>query len=229
MSEQYFILDKGQKLGPFTYEELTDRPLEPDDMVLSPEETDFKPAHSLAGFDDYFKSEGIYYPTPENTRGYRLRLPAFILDLIPVFFGTSIFLSIFFQNYLQSLETIDPMIAVHDKLKAQEFYAHHYPEIFLVVFSFIFIMFVYHTLCETTRMRGSVGKYIFGLAVVDDLGYSLTFGQAAGRNLGKLTYELLFILINIPACLLLLSIPFTAMHQALHDRMAGCFVVKKNR
>jgi len=229
MSEQYFILDKGQKLGPFTYDELIDRPLEPDDMVLSPDETDFKAAHSLAGFDDYFKSEGIYYPTFENTRGYRLRLPAFILDLIIVVFGTTILGAIFFGKYMQQLETIFPMSALGDQSKMQAIFESHYPELVAVQLAFIFIMFVYHSACEASRMRGSVGKYICGLAVVDELGYSIGFGQAAGRNIGKLTYELLSFFLGFIAYLLLLSIPFTQMHQALHDRMAGCFVVKKNR
>ncbi|OCX52931.1 hypothetical protein BEL04_00970 [Mucilaginibacter sp. PPCGB 2223] len=229
MSEEYFILEKGQKLGPFTGEELLDRPLEPDDMVLSPDEADFQPAHSLAEFDDYFKSEGIYYPTIENTRGYRLRLPAFILDLIIVVFGTSILGSVFLGKYMAQLETIFPMSAIGDQAKMQAIFANHSAELLAVQLVFIFVMFIYHAVCEASRMRGSVGKYICGLAVVDELGYSITFGQAAGRNAGKLTYELLSFFMGFLAYILLLSIPFTQMHQALHDKMAGCYVVKKNR
>ncbi|WP_448698060.1 RDD family protein [Mucilaginibacter sp. AW1-3] len=228
MNREYFILKQGQKLGPFTDEELMDRPLEPDDMVLSPDETDFRPAHSLSEFDDYFKSEGIYYPTIENTRGYRLRLPAFIIDLIIIIFGTSIFGAIFFGKYMAQLEAIFPINALGDQAKMHAIFEHHYNELLVVQIAFILVTFIYHSLCESSRMRGSVGKYIFGLAVVDELGYSLSFGQAAGRNLGKLTYELLSFVIGFLAYLLLISIPFTLTHQALHDKMANCFVVKKN-
>lgn len=228
MTGQYFILEKGQKLGPFTEDELMDRPLEPDDMVLSPDYTDFKPAHSLAQFTAYFKSEGIYYPTIANTRGYRLRLPAFILDLIIVIFGTSILGMMFLGKYMAQLETIFPISAIGDTAKMQAIYQNHSAELLAIQLAFVFVMFIYHSLCEASKLQGSVGKYICGLAVVDELGYSLTFGQAAGRNLGKLTYELLSFFIGFLAYLILLSIPFTPTHQALHDKMARCFVVKKS-
>src|SRR5476651_1041544 len=106
MSEEYFILEKGQKLGPFTDDELMGRPLEPTDMVLSPDENDFKAAHELPEFTEYFKNEGIYYPTKENTRAYLLRLPAFIIDMVILIFGISILGGIFLGTYMEKFGKI---------------------------------------------------------------------------------------------------------------------------
>jgi uncharacterized RDD family membrane protein YckC len=228
MTGEYFILEKGQKLGPFTEEELMDRPLEPDDMVLSPDETDFKPAHSLSEFDDYFKSEGIYYPTLENTRGYRLRLPAFIIDMVILIFGISIIGGIFLGTYMEKFGKIFTPDLFSNTEKMQKVVQQHQTELLVMQVIILFCVFIYNALCEASRLRGSLGKYICGLAVVDELGYGLTFGQAAGRNLGKLTYELPSFYIGFFAYILNMAMVWNPMHQAIHDRLSSCYVVKKN-
>jgi uncharacterized RDD family membrane protein YckC len=146
-----------------------------------------------------------------------------------VLFGTSQLISIFLGRYMQPFEAAVSVETIGNQAKMKEIYDHYYPQMLVTVLMLIFVMFIYHSLCEISRMRGSVGKYIFGLAVVDELGYILTLRQAVGRNLGKLTYELPFLLINIPALLILLSIPFTPMHQAIHDRFSGCYIVSKKK
>jgi uncharacterized RDD family membrane protein YckC len=228
MTGEYFILEKGQKLGPFTNNELMDRPLEPTDMVLSRDENDFKPAHTLPDFTGYFKSEGIYYPTKENTRAYLLRFPAFIIDMVILIFGISIFCGIFFGTYMEKFGKIFTPDLLNNPDKMKTVMSQHQTELWIMQLVILLCVFFYNTLCEASRLRGSVGKYICGLAVVDEAGYSLTFGQAAGRNFGKISYELPSFYIGFFAYILNLAMVWNPMHQAIHDRLSGCFVVRKN-
>jgi len=228
MSGEYFILEKGQKLGPFTGDELMDRPLEPTDMVLLPDETDFKAAHELPEFIQYFKSEGIYYPTKENTRAYLLRLPAFIIDMVILIFGISILGGIFLGTYMEKFGKIFTPDLFNDSAKMQKVMHDHQTELLVMQLVILLCVFIYNTLCEASRLHGSVGKYICGLAVVDDAGYGLTLGQAAGRNFGKVSYELPSFYIGFFAYILNLAMVWSPMHQAIHDKISGCFVVRKN-
>lgn len=228
MTGEYFILEKGQKLGPFTDNELMDRPLEPTDMVSSPNETDFKPAHELPEFAQYFKSEGIYYPTKENTRAYLLRLPAFIIDMVILVFGISILGGIFLGTYMEKFGKIFTPDLINNPDKMQAVMKDHQTELLVMQLVILLSVFIYNSLCEASKLRGSVGKYICGLAVVDDAGYSLTFGQAAGRNFGKISYELPSFYIGFFAYILNMAMVWNPMHQAIHDRISGCFVVKKS-
>jgi len=228
MSEEYFILEKGQKLGPFTDDELMGRPLEPTDMVLSPDENDFKAAHELPEFTEYFKNEGIYYPTKENTRAYLLRLPAFIIDMVILIFGISILGGIFLGTYMEKFGKIFTPDLFNDTAKMQKVMQDHQTELLIMQLIILLCVFIYNTLCEASRLRGSVGKYICGLAVVDDAGYGLTFGQAAGRNFGKVSYELPSFYIGFFAYILNLAMVWSPMHQAIHDKISGCYVVRKN-
>jgi len=228
MTGEYFILEKGQKLGPFADDELMERPLEPTDMVLSPNYTDFKPAHELPEFTGYFKSEGIYYPTKENTRAYLLRLPAFIIDMVILIFGISILGGIFLGTYMEKFGKVFTPDLFNDTAKMQKVMQEHQTELLFMQLIILFCVFIYNTLCEASSLRGSVGKYICGLAVVDEAGYSLTFGQAAGRNFGKVSYELPSFFIGFFAYILNIAMVWSPMHQAIHDKLSGCFVVRKN-
>jgi len=91
------------------------------------------------------------------------------------------------------------------------------------------IINLYNALCEMSGMQGSIGKYALGLAVVDHSGYRLTFGHALKRNFWKLTYELPSIFIGPLAYILNLSMIWRPLHQAFHDQLSGCYIIKKTR
>lgn len=208
MVSEYYILEEGQKLGPFTEQELKDKPLEPDDIVLLPSQTQGTPAYSMPEFGAYFKEEGIYYPTKENTITYFHRLAAFVIDVAILTIVIVILGVVFFPQYFTP-ENLNG-------LKNNQ----------TVLFEFKMGMFaiitLYNSFFESTRLMGSIGKSIFGIAVVDELGYALTFKQAFGRNFGKIISEFIFYIGYI-------SMFWTERHQALHDQLARCFVVNKNR
>lgn len=227
MDNEYYLLDAGTKTGPFSAQELMDRPLEPNDVVLLPMQAQGTEAYLLPEFKEYFKSEGIYHPTPENTRSYFLRLPAYVIDAIIVVFCTTILGLIFFPGYMHYLQGIFAPSLLTDP-DIQNVLIKHQTELLILQSTVFVITVLYNALCESSRLRASIGKYILGLAVVDELGYSLTFGQALKRNAGKLIYELTSWFIGFLAYLAYFRIFFSYCHQGIHDKMAGCFIVKKN-
>ena len=80
--------------------------------------------------------------------------------------------------------------------------------------------FVLLGLCEGFLMAGaSPGKSLFGLRVIGAQGEPMTLGRAFARNLAKLM-SLVTLLIGF------LMVLWTKRHQALHDMMADCLVVK---
>lgn len=73
---------------------------------------------------------------------------------------------------------------------------------------------------ESSKMQATVGKLALGIKVVDRQGRRLGFGRAAGRWAGSLiSYLILYIGFFMAG--------WTRRKQALHDLLAGTFVVDK--
>lgn len=230
MDTDYYILESGKKEGPFTAQELMDRPLEPDDIIVLPLQSQGVEAHVLPEFKSYFRNEGIFYPTPVNTSLYILRLPAFIIDGVILSILVSIVSYTFFPEFIDTMQKIFIM-SLNNDTKVDELLQKNQTGMLIFQAVLFVVTVVYHAFCESSRMRASVGKYIFGLAVVDELGYSLTLGHAMMRNLGKIIYELLGLInvIKILSFLAYLRIVWSYRHQGIHDQLSGCYVVKKNK
>jgi uncharacterized RDD family membrane protein YckC len=87
----------------------------------------------------------------------------------------------------------------------------------------------YFALCESSKLRGTPGKLLFGLYVADHKGQSVSFGLASLRFLfGRLLMHVAvagyyYFLVD---CLCVGLLPGK---RAIHDRMSGCFVLKSGR
>jgi uncharacterized RDD family membrane protein YckC len=228
MDSEYYILESGKKEGPFTAQELMDKPLEPDDLVVLPLQTQAAEAHTLPEFKAYFIGEGIFYPEPENTKLFILRLPAFIIDTIIVIFSLELLAFVLFPGFMARIMNIFTISFLTDP-KLQENLVKYRSEMLIIQVTIFVTTVLYHAVCESSRMRGSVGKYIFGLAVVDHLGYALSFSQAFFRNIGKIVYDIISFVAGPFAFLAYLKILWSYRHQGIHDQFAGCFVVKKSK
>jgi len=232
MDNEYYILDNGEKLGPFTARELMNRPLEPGDTVITPLQPQGTFAFNLPEFSDYFRLEGIYFPTRQNTASYILRLPAFIIDYLIVVFGVMLLAMIFFPQYVIGLQpdiTPGSSLSYQDMMKkTTDNMLKHQTEFIIIQLGLFVIMVLYNALCESGRLRGSVGKYAVGLAVVDELGYSLTFWHALKRNLGKALYQAGQFIVGPLIFIAYLRMVWGDRHQAFHDLFSGCYVVKKS-
>lgn len=79
---------------------------------------------------------------------------------------------------------------------------------------------LYHTLMESSRYQGTLGKMALGAIVTDLNGNRISFARANGRFFGKWISSAVF---NIGY----LMAGFTEKKQALHDMLAGCLVIQK--
>jgi uncharacterized RDD family membrane protein YckC len=82
--------------------------------------------------------------------------------------------------------------------------------------------FLYYAIFECSGMRGTPGKWICSIKVVDEAGEQIGFGRSAGRNLGKYISGLILGIGFMMA-------GWTHRKQALHDKMAGTLVVRVAR
>lgn len=79
---------------------------------------------------------------------------------------------------------------------------------------------LYHTLMESSKYQGSLGKLALELKVTDAEGEKLNFGKALLRNIAKMISSLTMLIGYVMAGL-------TSKKQALHDIIANALVVKK--
>jgi uncharacterized RDD family membrane protein YckC len=80
---------------------------------------------------------------------------------------------------------------------------------------------LYHSLMESSKFQGSIGKMALGLIVTDLNGQKLDFSKALVRNICKLISRFICFIGYIIA-------GFTEKKQALHDIIAGTLVMKKS-
>jgi uncharacterized RDD family membrane protein YckC len=83
------------------------------------------------------------------------------------------------------------------------------------------LLALYNTLCESTPMRGSIGKKLCRLAVVDADGQRLGVGRALLRNFVK-------ILSSLPLNIGFLPILWNERRQAWHDKIAQTYVIRRD-
>lgn len=87
----------------------------------------------------------------------------------------------------------------------------------LVAFA-IFVL--YFPLLESSARRATPGKMALGLIVTGEGGGRVSFGRALGRNLAKVLSAFILGIGYLMAA-------FTERKQGLHDKLAGCLVVRK--
>ncbi|KFL37508.1 RDD family protein [Arenimonas donghaensis] len=98
-------------------------------------------------------------------------------------------------------------------------------ETFLVGMVVVYLIYpvmslAYYAGMESSKLQATVGKLALGIKVVDRQGRRLGFGRAAGRWAGSIvSYLILYIGFFMAG--------WTRRKQALHDLMAGTFVVDK--
>jgi uncharacterized RDD family membrane protein YckC len=84
----------------------------------------------------------------------------------------------------------------------------------------------YFALCESSKLRATPGKLLFGLYVADNTGQPVSFGLASLRFLfGRLFMHVPVVgyYYFLADCLCVGLVPG---RRAIHDRMSGCFVLQ---
>lgn len=203
--DEFFVKVNGEEKGPFTFEELTDGRLEPNDMVRT-ELTTWEKASDIADFAEYFRYEGYYFPTEANLAGFGIRLLAFLIDHVAISFILGIGLSVF-SNYVPfKIESLD-MKNTAIMLWIQQVYV-----IALVIYNFIFYVL---------PLSSTPGQYLCKLIIVDADGKKINLVKSVIRSAGKLLSVGLYGLGTI-------AIFFSPHRQALHDMLAKTYVVRRD-
>lgn len=79
---------------------------------------------------------------------------------------------------------------------------------------------LYYALMESSKFQGTVGKILLNIKVTDVDFQRVSFARATGRYFGKILSGMILMIGYIMAGL-------TENKQALHDILAGCYVVKE--
>jgi len=203
--DEFFVKVDGGEKGPFTFDELTDGRLEPNDMVRTPI-TEWEKAADIADFAEYFRYEGYYFPTEANLAGYGIRLLAFLIDHVAISFMLGIGISVFSDYVPFKIESLD-MKNTAIMLWIQQVYV-----IALVIYNFIFYVL---------PLSSTPGQYLCRLIIVDADGKKINIAKALIRSAGKLLSVGLY---GIGT----LAIFFTPYRQALHDLIAKTYVVRRD-
>lgn len=208
MSDEYYVLEDGEKTGPFTFNELIDRGLEIDTSVLIPTADTWQNASYLPEFNGYFETRGFYFPTEDNLANAGWRILAFIIDYI---FVSVIAIIIALQAGWVVLPTSATLNPLNNTMPQRS--------MLIVEASFSVVFLIYHTLFEISVMRGGIGKKICGLKVVDEDGRGLTFIKALSRNFGAL---LSFMVYGLP----FFTLFFSEHKQTWYERLVRTYMIK---
>ncbi len=208
MTGNYYILENEVQKGPFTFEELTATEIGLHDKILSPETDTWQEACDLPELFVYFEARGVVFPTEDNLASFWWRLLAFFIDyvIISLFLGFVLALLISY-GLVVKVQTYDDLVKVSNSYRLQ---------LQLAVYT---TLIIYNSIGEVSPMKGSLGKKICGLVVVDTDGVGLTFPRSLLRSMGKVV-SLFFYGAGF------ISIFFSEYRQALHDYFAKCYVVK---
>lgn len=210
MINSYQIILDGQEAGPYTQRELMDMEIDADTLVLSPLAKDWQYAVDLPEFRGYFESIGIYAPTQANMAGFWWRLVAYIIDYIIQIILLLVLFTIIAVIVVAAGGTINIDILTSTKMNDR------------LLTNLIGAAFniLYHSICESTRLRGSFGKLALRISVVDANGQKLRFTQAFSRNLGKMGSSLVF-------GIGFLSVLWNDHRQAWHDQWSKSYVIRR--
>jgi uncharacterized RDD family membrane protein YckC len=210
MSNGYYILEDGEQKGPFTFKELTEQDLDIHTSIQLPETETWQEACYLEELYPYFEARGIYFPTGDNLASFGWRLMAFIIDNLVLSFIIDIVIRIF------------PYFGITYKLPSySELFKLSVNQMITLTIINSVVLIVYNSICEASAMKGSIGKRVLKMVVVDADGMGQSFLNALLRSVGK-ALSIFFFYLGF------LSIFFTEHRQAVHDLLAKTYVVKRD-
>ncbi|OOQ59163.1 RDD family protein [Mucilaginibacter pedocola] len=208
MNDSYYIRENGQQTGPFTLQEMFQQHLDVDTMILVPGSDEWQEASYVSEFFEYFEAQGIYFPTEGNLASFWVRLLAYLIDSIILGFAIALLAS----DYLEQMATLFTSTTITVEQKMQRLQLN-------LLLTAVFAL--YNTLCESTPMRGSIGKMLCKLAVVDADGRRLSVGRALVRNFTKILWSFVLGIGYLP-------ILWSERRQGWHDMLAKTYVIRRD-
>jgi len=203
MNEEYYLVEGDQKNGPYSFYEITQMDLDIHTEIITGSNNKQQYASELPEFNEYFERKGIYFPTEDNLATVGQRIGAFLIDYIGWYLLVS--------NLVVStgIVVLPPDYRLGGSVP---------PAMLQLSLIMLGSFLVYNTLCEVTGLKGSIGKKILKLVVVDIDGQGLSLPRAFLRNLG--------VVLSITIWIPFLSIFLSEHRQAWYDSWARTYVIK---
>ena len=85
-----------------------------------------------------------------------------------------------------------------------------------------FAVWIYFAGMESSSRQATLGKQALGIIVTDENGSRISFARATGRHFAKFISSLLLLIGYI-------MVAFTEKKQGLHDMIASCLVINKDK
>ena len=166
---------------------------------------------------------GAVADVPRRPAGFWVRLVAAMLDFLILAVPFAVFVS--FLSVAMGIPVA--FLTLNPQTPPSELLLKFGPS-FLTYGLCFYIMsgWAYFALCESSKLRATPGKLLFGLYLADKGGQPVTFGLASLRFLfGRLLFHVpvvgyYYFMVD---CLCVGLVPGK---RAIHDRMSGCFVLQ---
>lgn len=211
MNKEYYLVENGEKKGPYTFTELINADIDIYTQLIAGTNNTLVYASYLPEFSEYFESLGYLFPTESNIAHPANRTLAFIIDyfvvsLISIF--VLIKLGLFTLPANGSFSSVKEMEALTSK------------NVLPIEICLGIVYLLYNIIFETAG-RGSLGKIICGLKVIDEDGRKLSFLKTFLRNVGALTA---FNLIGM--VFMIVSFFLRPIRQTWYERLTRTYVIK---
>lgn len=213
MDDQYYLQEDGEQTGPYTFDELIERAPDIHTRVLSTNENSWKDACDLPELYEYFREQGVIFPTEDNLASFGLRLAAFIIDLILInIIADIIVVAMASRGVFFNMQSFTSMQAL-SKIPANQMIGLE------IAFNVVFLL--YNTICEASGAKATFGKRAFGMIVVNADGEGMTVPASIVRSFGKVVSFFFWGLGFLPVL-------WTEHRQGLPDFLAKTYVIRKN-
>lgn len=206
MNEEYYIIEGDKKSGPYTFKEITQLDLDIHTEIITASDNKQQYASELSEFNEYFERKGIFFPTEDNLASIGKRAAAFLIDYL------GWYLLVYNIVLNSGLLVLPANYKIGDQVPSAMLQLT-----FIMLGSFL----VYSSILEATGLKGTIGKKIMKLAVVDIDGQRLSIPRAFLRNLG--------VVLSITVWVPFLSILFSEYRQAWYDSWARTYVIETNK
>jgi uncharacterized RDD family membrane protein YckC len=209
MEAEYYVLEDGEKAGPFTYSELVERGMDIDTQVLTPLSDTWQSASYVHEFSEYFEANGYYFPTEGNLAGAAWRILAFVIDYMAI------------SLIAGFIEAETGWIKLPKTITIDTAMAGQLPRGLMVILFALFaaVYILYHSLFEVSGLRATIGQRICGLKVVDEDGRRIHFLRAIFRNIGGILSCMLY-------CLPFLTLFLSERKQTWYERLAKTYMIR---
>jgi uncharacterized RDD family membrane protein YckC len=205
MSKEYYLVEDGEKTGPYTYNQLINMDITIHTEIITPTSDEPQLASELPEFIDYFETKGVYFPTGDNLAPFGSRTFAFILDYLLV-------------SMIVAVITVKAGWVV---LPKEPSLTLPYPQSLILVICFSFAFLLYNVLFELSKLKATPGKLLCKIMVVDIDGQNLKFGNSLVKNLGVLVSLMIYALPFLTALI-------SEHRQTWYERITKAYQITRN-